>query len=243
MQADKKELRNPPQVIYAKRYLQAKKMLNYDKIYKIGESFSNKPFRGVIENYDLAEPEISRGEKEVSEIVPVKHSMGGKSLYDIIWTTNAYPLIVSERIIELFKSNGITGWKTYNVKIYSKKNELIDQKFFGLIITGRCGHRDFSKSSIVLDKIGIYTEPHIKGFYFEKDYWDGSDLFMDNPDENGNTTVFRFCSQKVVDLFKKEKIKNINFTNLNEPTLAIELYKVTLTDNQQFKMEQLKASR
>lgn len=218
-------------------------MLNYDKIFLIRETFSNRPFRGVIENYDLAESKISRGEKSITETVTVKHSMGGTTLYDIIWTTNAFPLIVSERVIELFKSNGITGWKTYKVEVRSKKNELIDQKFFGLIITGRCGHRDYSKSSIVLDKIGIYTKPHIKGFYFDKDYCDDSDLFMSNPDEKGNSTMFRFCTQKVVDLFKKEKINNIDFKNLNEPTLAIELHKVPLTDKQESEMEKLKASR
>ena len=218
-------------------------MLNYNKIHQINENFLNRPFRGVIENYDLAEPAISRGEKSIGETVTVKHSMGGTTLYDIIWTTNAFPLIVSERVIELFNSNGITGWKTYNVEIRSKKNKLIDQKFFGLIITGRCGHRDYSKSSIVLDKIGINTEPHIKGFYFDKNYYDGSDLFMSKPDEKKHTTMFRFCTQKVVNLFKKEKIKNIAFENLNEVTLAIDLHKVPLTDKQESEMKKLKASR
>ncbi|WP_228238082.1 hypothetical protein [Allomuricauda sp. M10] len=217
-------------------------MLNYDKTYMIREAFSNRPFRGVVENYDLAEPEISRGDKLMAETIPVKHSMGGNILYDIIWTTNAFPLIVSERVIELFKANGITGWNTYNVEIRSKKNELIDQKYFGLIITGRCGYRDYSKSSIVLDKIGIYTEPHVKGFYFKNDYWDGSDLFMCNPDENGNSTMHRFCTDKVLDLFNKEKIKNIDFENLNESTLAIALYEVPLNSKQKSEMEKLKAS-
>ncbi|MCF7568940.1 hypothetical protein L3X37_11285 [Sabulilitoribacter arenilitoris] len=218
-------------------------MLDYNKTYKIGETFSNRPFRGVIENYDLAEPEISRGEKLIIETVSVKHSMGGKTLYDIIWTTNAFPLIISERIVELFNSNGITGWKTYDVEIRSKKNDLIDQKYFGLIITGRCGYRDYAKSSIILDEIGVNIKPHVKGFYFKDDYWDGSDLFMSNPEENGNSTMFRFCTDKVVNLFKKEKIKNIEFENLNESTLAIELYNVPLTDKQKSEMENLKASR
>ncbi|CAM1340994.1 MULTISPECIES: hypothetical protein [Tenacibaculum] len=218
-------------------------MLNYEKIYKIGETHSNRPFRGEIENFDLAEPDISRGEKEILEIIPIKHSMGGKSLYDIIWTTNAFPLIVSERIIELFKSNGISGWKTYNVEIYSKKNEFIDQKYYGLIITGRCGYRDYSKNSIIMDKIGITTEPHSKGFYFKDDYWDGSDLFMCNPDENGNSNMFRFCTQKVADLVKKEKIKNISLEKVTDFSMSISLYNIELTEEQKLEMEKLKASR
>ncbi|MFC5194086.1 hypothetical protein ACFPH8_01970 [Bizionia hallyeonensis] len=217
-------------------------MLNYNKIFLIRESYSNRPFRGVIENFDLAEPKISRGEKHITETVTVKHIMGGQTLYDIIWTTNAFPLIVSERVIRLFKSNGITGWKTYNVEIRSKKNELIDQNFFGLIITGRCGHRDYSKSSIVLSKIGVYTKPHIKGFYFNDDSCDDSDLFMSNPDDEGHSTMHRFCSQNVVNLFQKEKIKNINFENLNESTLAIELHQIPLTDKQKSEMEKLKTN-
>ncbi len=217
-------------------------MIDYNKIFEISDWFSNRPFRGGIAKYDLAEPEISRGEKDVKGVVTVKHEMGGKTLYDVIWTTNAYPLIVSERVIDLFKSNGITGWKTYKVQVRSKQNELINQKYFGLIITGRCGHRDYSKSSIVLGKIGIHIEPHIKGFYFDKDYWDGSDLFMSNPDQEGNSTMHRFCTQKVVDLFEKEKIKNVVFEKLNDSTLAIELYEVPLTAKQKAEMKNLKAS-
>ncbi|WP_139062115.1 hypothetical protein [Ochrovirga pacifica] len=209
----------------------------------IGETHSNRPFRGEIENSDLAEPEISRGEKENLEVIPVKHSMGGKSLYDIIWTTNAFPLIVSERTIELFKSNGISGWKTYNVEIYSKKNEFIKQKYYGLIITGRCGYRDYSKSSIVMNKIGITMEPHSKGFYFKDNYWDGSDLFMCNPDENGNSNMFRFCTQKVADLFKKEKIKNISLEKTTDFYMSISLYNIELTKEQKLEIEKLKASR
>jgi len=223
--------------------LQAEEMIDYNKIFIISDWLSNRPFRGEISNYTQAEPEISRGEKDVNGIVTIKHAMGGNTLYDIIWTTNAHPLIVSERIINLFKSNGITGWKTYKVQIRSKKDELIDQKYFGLIITGRCGYRDYSKSTIVLDKVGVYTKPHVKGFYFKKDFWDGSDLFMCIPDDSGQSTMYRFCTRKVVDLFEKEKIKNILFKNLNDSTLAIELYKVPLTTQQKSEVEKLAASR
>ncbi len=218
-------------------------MLNYDKIYKIGETHSNRPFRGEIDNLNLAESEISRGEKKVSEIVSVKHSMGGKTLYDIIWTTNAFPLIVSERIVELFKSNGITGWETYNVEIRSKKNEFIDQKYYGLIITGRCGYQDYSKNSIIMEKIGIMIEPHSKGFYFKDDYWDGSDLFMCNPNEDGESNMYRFCSQKVAELIKKEKIKNLSLEKVSDLSLSISLYNIELTEEQKLEVEKLKASR
>ncbi|MGJ8716438.1 MAG: hypothetical protein ACSHXG_15135 [Maribacter stanieri] len=223
-------------------------MINYNKIFQIRECNSNRPFRGKIENFNFATPEISRVEISLTEIVAVKHTMGGKTLYDIIWTTNAFPLIVSKRVIELFKSNAITGWKTYDVKIYSKKDELIDKNYFGLIITGRCGYRDYSTSSIVMDKIGITAEPHLKGYYFKDDFWDGSDLFMSNPDEKGEAPMYRFCSERVVQLFKKEKIQNIVFKEVTEFTMSISsyeigLYEIGLTEKQQIEIEKLKASR
>ncbi|UPS92435.1 hypothetical protein [Bizionia sp. M204] len=62
---------------------------------------------------------------------------------------------------------------------------------------------------------------------------------MSNPDDEGHSTMHRFCSQNVVNLFQKEKIKNINFENLNESTLAIELHQIPLTDKQKSEMEKL----
>ena len=218
-------------------------MLNYDKTYLINDPNLNRPFRGRIENSDLSEFEITRGEKTLNEIVLVKHSMGEKNPCDIIWTSIGFPLIVSERVIEIFKSNAITGWKTYDVEIYSKENKLIDQKYYVLIITGRCGFRDYSTSPIIMDTIGITTEPHLSGFYFKDDFWDGSDLFMCNPDEMGQTNMFRFCNEKVVQLMKKEKIKNIEFERLTDITMSIDLYNIELTENQLIEMKKLKASR
>ena len=218
-------------------------MIDYGKIFWIREFQSNRPFRGVIENYDLAEPAISRGETKLDEIVHVKHSMGGTVLYNVIWTTNSFPMIVSKRVIDLFSSYSITGWKTYNVEIYSKKKELIDVDYYGLIITGRCGYRDYSKSSIVMDTIGITTEPHLKGIYFKDDSWDGSDLFMFDPDEKGRTNMYRFCTEKVVQLMEKEKIKNISFEKVTDSTMSISLYKVKLTEKQKMEAAKLEASR
>lgn len=217
-------------------------MIDYLKIFQFRDALLNKPFRGVILNYDFAGPEVSRGEKKVIDTVSVKHAMGGKIQYDVVWTTNAFPLIVSERVINLFESNSISGWKSYEVEIYSKKNELIDQKYFGLIITGRCGYQDYSKSSIVMDKIGITMEPHIKGFYFKDDFWDGTDLFMCQPDKNGGTKMYRFCTEKVVELFKKENVKNVSFQKITDFTLSIPLYEIELTKKQILEIENLKTS-
>ncbi len=181
-------------------------MLNYDKIFLISDPCLNRPFRGVIENSDLAEFEITRGEKTLNEIV-------------------------------------LTGWKTYDVEICSKENELIDQKYYVLIITGRCGFRDYSTSPIIMDTIGITTEPHLSGFYFKDDFWDGSDLFMCNPNEIGQANMFKFCTEKVVRLMKKEKIINVEWEKTTDFTMSISLYNIELSEKQKIEMEKLKASR
>ncbi|MCL8009457.1 hypothetical protein M8845_18700, partial [Gelidibacter japonicus] len=64
-----------------------------------------------------------------------------------------------------------------------------------------------------------------------------------NPDEMGQTNMFRFCNEKVVQLMKKEKIKNIEFERLTDITMSIDLYNIELTENQLMEMKKLKASR
>jgi hypothetical protein len=208
-------------------------MVDYDKFYLIKDCLSNKPFRGKIVNYELASAEIARGENRINEIPKILHAMGGSKLYDIIWTTNAFPLIVSEFIINLLNDNSISGWKTYDVEIFNKEHEKIDEKYFGLIITGRCGTQDFSKSKIIEDKIGVKLVATLKGFYFQNDFWDGSDLFMCNADLNEKTTMHRFCSEKVMKLFAKEKVMNIDFLKTDEYKIPLFAVKTKLTEQQE----------
>lgn len=75
----------------------------------------------------------------------------------------------------------------------------MDAKYYGLQVIGKYGKLELPKEA------GFYT-----GFKFDYKSWDKSDFF--SPDE----TVLLFCTQKVRDLLKKNKIANIDLTDINK---------------------------
>jgi hypothetical protein len=50
-----------------------------------------------------------------------------------------------------------------------------------------------------------------RGFYFDEDSWDGSDFFMEE-----RPTDWIFVTRRVVDLFRLNKIRNVQFERLTE---------------------------
>jgi hypothetical protein len=191
-------------------------MIDYTKIFTFHDPISNRPYRGTINNFLDSEAEISRGEKKISDTIKVNHAMGENFPKDVIWTSNAHPLIFSESVIELFIKNNITGWDTYSVKLYDKNYNEIKSNYFGFIIKGRSSFVDYYRSDILIKKLGVKETPFIKGMYFYNDQWDGSDFFMQDADPDNKINMHRYCSSKVYDLFKKNKIRNIAFENVVE---------------------------
>jgi hypothetical protein len=53
--------------------------------------------------------------------------------------------------------------------------------------------------------------PVLRGFYFDEDSWDGSDFFMET-----RYTGFIFVTERVVQVFRANKFRNICFERLNE---------------------------
>lgn len=215
-------------------------MLNYNKLYSFYDPIGNRPYRGEINDYELAEGEISRGEKPIQNTVDVYHAMGESNPKDIIWTTNTYPLIVNERIIRILNENDITGWEKYDVRIHNKREELIKGKYYGLIITGRCGFIDYSQGYLMTKKVGFTDSEHIKAPKFKDDFWDGSDLFMRKPNPEGNITMHRYCTKKVADIFRQEKIKNIKFEKTVEIAMPIFMLNIGASDREKKEIEKLR---
>src|SRR5690606_33871529 len=110
---------------------------------------------------------------------------------------------------------------------------------------GRCGFIDYSRGHLMTKKVGITDSEHIKAPKFKDDFWDGSDLFMHNPNPEGKITMHRYCTQKVVDIFKKEKIRNIEFEKTVEITNAIFMLEIGASEREKKEIEKLsgKANR
>lgn len=202
-------------------------MIEYNSLYSLSDPLGNRVFRGT---FDTDEDALSlvRGETTPSKKVIIHHSMGGSEPSSVIWTGLAIPIIIEENIVNLLKLNNITGWSVYKVDVFGKHNEKYEN-YYGLAFKGRCSTIDYNRSETVYREFPGGRYPYLKGKYFTDDIWDGSDFFMEETDEKGHKTGFKYVTEKVVRLFKRHKIKNINFTKLTEEetnVLILEPYKL-----------------
>ncbi|MDR1591774.1 MAG: hypothetical protein LBS16_02670 [Prevotellaceae bacterium] len=143
--------------------------------------------------------------------IKYKYYMGRANAVDVISTGKAYIYLLSKRVISLMHENDITGWKTYPVTLYGREQNIING-YSLLAITGRCGNIDWSRSDIVKKQLApdVPFVDVLRGMYFDPETWDGSDFF--GIEGQGYILV----TQKVRNLFEKNKITNATFTNLKD---------------------------
>lgn len=134
----------------------------------------------------------------------------GRRVYDFV---NAGPLahLVSPRVVEVLEGIGATGWTTTPITGYV---EGLDG-YAMLVVTGRCGDQDVGRAerTLTAGDEGRTPMPVFRGFYFESDEWDGSDVFSTSP------AGFLMVTDRVVDALKAAKITNFEV----EPLTAFEL--------------------
>ncbi|MCM3630572.1 hypothetical protein M3194_24880 [Paenibacillus glycanilyticus] len=183
---------------------------DYEKLYECSDVYSTRPFKAGIEadfEYSCA---LLRGDIKPSETIEVRHMRGTHTPALAIHT--GFSLLLHDSIIEAFIQNQITGWETFRIALYGKNDEIIPN-YSGVSITGRCNPLDYSRSEIVYREYPGGIFPRFKGSYFKDDFWDGTDLFMDNPDTRGYT-LNKYVSERVKNIFDNLKTKNLEFTNL-----------------------------
>ena len=113
---------------------------------------------------------------------------------------NGQCFLISDRTRDMLQSEGVTGWRTYPIKLYSKKNEEIDG-YNGFTITGRGGKMIKLRENIP------YNEDN-KYIIWDSNDWDGSDLFRIWP----NCVV---CTERVMHLFKNNRVEALYFRPLS----------------------------
>ena len=114
-----------------------------------------------------------------------------------------YP-IVSDRVISILENNGITGWKTYPIILYDKHGNRLDgyNGFYVDVMQGM--GLDFEPPQDRCDKT---TEDWkwivTKRGWLDITNWDGRDFTRAE-----RATI---VTERVVNLFKKEKVTGISF--------------------------------
>ena len=133
----------------------------------------------------------------------------GKNLRDILGTGWPCLYLISDRLKEIFESNNLTGWKTFLIKLYDKKEKEISG-YHGFSIIGKCGPTSYESSKII-EKKYVSNGPLCK-FYkgVSIDKWDGSDFFT----PEGTYEIF--ITKKVADILRENKLSNMRIINLSE---------------------------
>lgn len=151
---------------------------------------------------------VFRSELIPEGVVECTPSLGSKP-FDFLSSGYAGLYLVSNKIIKLFNSNAVSGWKSIPVRIKGYD----DYNYYILTITGRCSALDLTKSETFikgpLTPTGKPFEAK-RGLYFDLGSWDGSDVFT--PEK----TMFIFVTEKVKRLLVKIKATNVSIVNITK---------------------------
>jgi hypothetical protein len=191
----------------------------------VHDPVDNRPFRGRF-GPTVSDPcALTRAEARPAHPVSVVWGMGGAIPTDVVWTTMVAPLIVGPRVLQLLETGGFTGWDTYPVDLVDKAGRPV-RGYAGLMITGRCDSVDLSKSEIVLRQCPGGWYPQVRGYFVDRESWDGTDVFMDRPDSLGRTTLFRLVSARLVCALREASIKNLRFEAAADVESALFAYQI-----------------
>jgi hypothetical protein len=135
----------------------------------------------------------------------------GKKLHDILETGLSALYLISDKMKNVLIENQLTGWKTFPVKIFDKKdNEVLGYE--GFSTTGRAGPLDYSKCPIIETRVypSAPLVKHYVGKYIDLSTWDGSDFFL--PKNHFGTMI----TPKAAQILTKSKLTNINLRRLGD---------------------------
>jgi hypothetical protein len=96
---------------------------------------------------------------------------------DVVRTTLALPVLLGERVVDLLRSSGFTGWRLVPVELRHKAGDVLSTYHY-LCVHGRCGAIDDSRSERMEKRFPGGVFPVLKGLYFDPATWDGSDIFI-----------------------------------------------------------------
>jgi hypothetical protein len=193
---------------------------NLYPFYELCDPFRNRALRLIpTSNYDWITTDyaiaLSRGETEPNSPIFLQGYMGGQ-VADFIFSGSVFIRVISKRVYDLLQSNKITGWKIYPVEVFDRKGQPLPG-YYGFSIIGKECRRDRTRSQRLTKQIVPQGDPfeYYKGLYFFDEDWDGSDIFL----VQNNIMV---VTEKVLNLFKKNKVTNVEFIPLVE--VEMDLY-------------------
>jgi hypothetical protein len=187
----------------------------FSNFFKVSNPLSTKNYRGEIINRSGGFADLLRSE-QLSDRLEIKHYDGGKDPSELFWNVLQDPICVKNSIINILNSNNIKGWNKIPLIVSNKSGDRIYEDYYGLAIYGRVDPMDYLQSDIFLKEMPGGLFPYFKGIRFNPETWDVSDIFMERMHQDGRETAHIFVTKRFVELFRKQKNKNITFTSFND---------------------------
>jgi hypothetical protein len=155
---------------------------------------------------------LARGEDLPSDPIEFVRDEG-RIACDLIGTTYARPVLVSERFLAVLRQHGFTGWATFPVRVVlDEKGSELDG-YDGFAVTGRAGPIDDGLSEEILLPPPVpegRPAPGLRGLCFQPGSWDGSDIFTS---EDGASI---FVVERVKAALEGAGVTNVEFRRLSE---------------------------
>ena len=144
------------------------------------------------------------GEAEPAGILTLERSED-RVLDEVVWTDDVAVVLMSPRLIDGFKAQSFSGWRTYPAHVEANAK---GHAYFGLSITGRCGRIDHNQG----EWLNRDDEPgrFLRGLFFDVQSWDGSDFFVPEG------TLYICTRRRVRDYLEAASVKNIKCERLTD---------------------------
>lgn len=199
--------------------------IDYHRLFNMRDPLKSIPIRlGVSqdsrfkdEKFHILVYQLFRGKQQASPplyLAPVQ----GKKWSDIIWSAFPPIMVISETVRDILERNSLKGWSLYDVQIDQLEDNT--QRYYGFAICGQAATLDIQRGEIILKPpIVVRGAPYqvMRGYYFRRDVWDGSDFFV-----IGNTSIIGVTERAVLILKKLlGKSLNADFKSLAEVEIDI----------------------
>jgi hypothetical protein len=184
-------------------------MSNINNFFKLRSTLSSKTFQAQTDNTFDDHNNLIYGIYDSIRFPVVFRECYGKKLEDLLDTGWPSLYLISEKAIGILEKNKLTGWKTFNIKVFDKNGNEVNG-YHGLSITGRCGEVDFNKSTIIEKRLVPHGPlgNYYKGYYVGLDEWDNSDFFIPRH------TIAIIVTKRAAEVIKGNKLTNIILTDL-----------------------------
>lgn len=186
--------------------------MDFSTLYYMSDAMTRGAFRAEPDDITIDAIGIARSEALPETPMIFRHFMGGGNPKDLLGTGFASLILLCDRVIEILRAGGYSGWTTYPIELYEKKGERMEG-YHGFGVTGRCGPVLWEKGKKIRKPPPVPKGQGYDawlGLYFDPDTWDGSDVFM--PKDSTAIIVI----EPIMQALTRAKVKNFKFQPLTE---------------------------